>query len=87
MPVVDGMGGGMISYRLAAASSFSSSLRWCSIISTSSADTLARPPRVRARSKATRLSSSQRSAGKWTPVVLYGRSTGSGAAGFLCMND
>src|SRR5208337_3554603 len=33
----------------------------------------ARPPLVRARSKATLFSSSQRSEGRWTPVVLNGR--------------
>src|ERR1017187_5331740 len=54
-------------------------------MATRSADTLARPPRVLARSKATRFSNSHRSAGRWTPVVLYGRSSGSDAAVFFAM--
>src|ERR1019366_1902107 len=67
-------------YRLAEASSFWSSLRWRSIIATSSADTEALPPFVLARSNATRFRSSHWSAGRWTPVVLYGRSLASDTA-------
>jgi hypothetical protein len=60
--------------RTAEASSLSISFLCRSINSTSKAETDARPPFVRALSKATRFRSSQRSAGRWNPVVLRWRS-------------
>ena len=55
-------------------------------MATSKAETLERPPLVLARSKATLFNNSHKSAGKWTPVVLYGRSgDGSDAAVFFAM--
>lgn len=66
----------MIVYRLAEASSFSSSRLWRSTNSTKSADTEPRPPDRRDLSKATRRNSSQVSVGKFIPVVRCVRSCG-----------